>query len=302
MSFVLLVTGAGGVLGSRIVERLAEDPALEIIATFRRPVGCLTAPPPAGVQYVQCDLSSLTDLAELFSKRQFRAVIHAAASLPTGPDNFEAIVRDNIIAQAQLVSAARTGGVSRFIFCSSISVYEHCAGFDEDVSLRPSGIYARSKYIGEQILQMATGGPMVGISLRLAGLHGPGRASGVVHKMISAACQNLPISVTEPDSRFRLCFTDDAADAILNILRMPSTPRGICYNIAGRDSYTLRALAERVRLLAASSSEIHEAHPSPIRNMVMPITCAERDLGYRPRGLDDHLNEMIRRIREELGT
>jgi nucleoside-diphosphate-sugar epimerase len=91
-------------------------------------------------------------------------------------------------------------------------------------------------------------------------------------------------------------------DAVLNILRMPSPPRDVRYNIAGRDSYTLGALAERICLLASSPSEIHEIRPSPIRNMVMPVTRAEQDLGYRPRGLDDHLKEIIVRVREELRT
>ncbi|MHB1218273.1 MAG: NAD-dependent epimerase/dehydratase family protein [Alphaproteobacteria bacterium] len=298
MTSALLVTGAGGVLGSRLVTRVAEDRTTQIVATFRGRTDRLMTPPPAGVQYVRCDLSSRAELTELFSKRRFGAVVHAAASLPaTGADNFDSTLQDNIVAQAQLVSAARAGGVALFIFCSSISVYEPFTDFDEDATPNPLNTYARSKYIGEQILQMAAGKPMAGVSLRLAGLHGPDRADGVVHNMISAAHRQVPFSVTEPDSRFRLCFIDDAVDAISNILRMPSPPRRACYNIAGRDTYTLSALAKRIWLLTSSSSEIHEVRPSPARNMVMPILRAEQDLDYRPRGLDEHLNKMIARVR-----
>lgn len=298
MTSALLVTGAGGVLGSRLVTRVAEGRTSQVVATFRDRTDRLMIPSPDEVQYVRCDLSSRAELTELFSKRRFSAVVHAAASLPAAHvDDFDSIVRNNLVAQAQLVSAARVGGVSLFIFCSSISVYEPFTRFDEDETLNPFGTYARSKYIGEQILKMATGEPMAGVSLRLAGLHGPDRTNGVVHNMISAAHRHVPLSVTEPDSRFRLCFIDDAVDAITNILRMPSPPRRACYNIAGRDTYTLSALAERIRFLTSSSSEIHEVRPSPARNMVMPILRAEQDLDYRPRGLDEHLNEMIARVR-----
>lgn len=305
MTSALLVTGAGGLLGARLVERLAEDSAVEIVATFRTQTDRLMPRPPAQVHYVRCDLASRSDVADLFSQRHFGAVVHTAASLPArGPDNPAPALRDNVVALANLVSAAHAGGVSRFVFCSSIGVYEPFTSFDEDTPLNPFGAYARSKYVGEQILQLAAGGDgsMAGISLRLAGLHGPGRTGGVVHHMISAACQHMPLSVAEPDSRFRLCFTDDAVDAIMRALRAALPMHHACYNIAGRDSYTLSALAERIRFLTGSSGEIREVRPSPARDMAMPISRAARELGYQPRGLDSHLIEMIEAVRGELRT
>ncbi|MGE0093986.1 MAG: NAD-dependent epimerase/dehydratase family protein [Alphaproteobacteria bacterium] len=299
MTLNFMVTGASGFLGSRLVECLAKDKSISIFATFRDRTDRLMSPVPTNVQYTRCDLSSQVALTSLFSRARFSAVIHTAAVIPTtAAGDFEAIARDNLVAPIHLISAARTSGVSRFIFCSSISVYEPFEGFSEDAPLNPLSIYARSKYIGEQILKMAAGERMVGISLRLAGLHGPGRANGVVHHMVSAAHKHAPILVTEPNSRFRLCFIDDAIEAVLKILHMPTPPRHACYNIAGRDIFTLRMLAERIRFLTASSSEIREAPSSPVRNMVMPILRAECDLDYRPRGLDEHLREMIARVGE----
>ena len=128
--------------------------------------------------------------------------------------------------------------------------------------------------------------------LRFSGIHGGDRTSGVVHEFLVSAQSGKTLRVTDANRRYRWLFVDDATKAI--VLAVDSSPplRGI-YNVAGAESFTLLELAEAVRRVTGSKSEIVIERPGPGRNSIMNISKFRSATGYVPETLVYHLERMI---------
>jgi nucleoside-diphosphate-sugar epimerase len=202
------------------------------------------------------------------------------------------LVRANVLATANVAAAAAESGCRSFVYCSSIAVYGRVKAeeVDESVVPAPDGPYGWSKLAGEQVALAAGGGMAVAV-LRLAGVHGAGRTSGAVFAMLRAATSGDPLSVTEPESRFRFVFVDDVVAAIASLLASDPAPTGV-FNVGGADVMTLREMAERVRSLTGSSSPIHCATGAPARSEVVTCERLEARLGFAPEPFEVHLRRM----------
>ena len=110
----IVVTGASGFVGSRVVERLA-TPGTEVVAIARSEV-----PPglPANVRWVRADLLEPTGYGAALSGAD--AVIHlAAVTGKAWPRQYE---RNNVEATKVVLGACERAGVRRFVYASSIAV------------------------------------------------------------------------------------------------------------------------------------------------------------------------------------
>lgn len=105
----VLVTGASGVLGARLVARLAPDH--RVVALSRRPVvGAAVA--------VDGTFTSATDLARL-DQHPIDTVVHLAAT--TGGSAEEAALDVNVSGTRRLLRYCVDRGISRFVLASSIA-------------------------------------------------------------------------------------------------------------------------------------------------------------------------------------
>jgi NADH dehydrogenase len=122
----VLVTGASGFIGSRVVERLAAD-GHEVVPFSRRTGGDVTDP------------ASIERAAQGAD-----AIAHLVAILDGSPEQFEAV---NAQGPANAVAAAKAAGVHRFLHMSALGVSEEHA---------PLTGYWGSKWKGVQAV-MASG-------------------------------------------------------------------------------------------------------------------------------------------------
>lgn len=143
---LILVTGANGLVGSRLVARLATGHP--IVAVGRGEARF----PVAGVEYVELDLQRPEALRELIEARRPSGVVHAAAMT-----DVDACERDpvqawtlNVRATEAAALGARAVG-ARLVALSTDYVFDGEAGpYDERAAPNPRGVYAISKYAGEQ--------------------------------------------------------------------------------------------------------------------------------------------------------
>ncbi len=112
---MILVTGGTGFIGSHLVERLAAQG--RAVRCLVRPTSGLRDLPQTGIQVVRGDLESGAGLADAL--RGVDTVIHlAGVTKARAPIDYD---RGNAAATAQLVRAAGSGGLRRFVHVSSLA-------------------------------------------------------------------------------------------------------------------------------------------------------------------------------------
>lgn len=295
----ILVTGAGGFIGSRLVTDLSAN-CHNVTGAWRQDRARLPSTYPDNLTCAQLDLADGLAVKRLFDAQGFDAVLHCAAQV-RGVDEVGKIasfVTNNVLAQANLLDAALSTGCHRFIFCSTISVYGNIGapeGGYRECDAAPNSFYGWSKRAGEEMLDAATSSNsnLQAVSFRLAGVHGHGRTSGALHAMTRAALEGKTINVAEPDSRFRWLFIDDLVRVLSAVLDMPSPGGHEIVNLASADVFTLGELAERIETAAGSGSAIELGTASSQRNEVMNIERAQALFGYEPLSLDVALQNYI---------
>lgn len=143
------VTGATGLVGSHLVERLIER-GNKVWALVRpgSQAGFLKE------QGVECVHSDLTDPAGLRGIIQDIDIIYHCAARPplggTAPDFY----RDNVEGTTNLLEAGRQAGIERFVHVSTVDVYgyRHHDGTDERAPFKADGLYSWSKIEAERIV------------------------------------------------------------------------------------------------------------------------------------------------------
>jgi nucleoside-diphosphate-sugar epimerase len=145
----ILVTGAGGRIGSMLVPALTLA-GYQVTALDR-------APPPAAEAGVRNVTGDITDPALMTSlARDQDALVHLAGH-PTALD-WDDIYAPNIIGAATVIEAAAAAGISRLILASSIHIAGHTpahARFDAALPIRPDSPYGVSKAFAEAALRYA---------------------------------------------------------------------------------------------------------------------------------------------------
>lgn len=171
----LVVTGASGYLGSRLVAQAVGKAEIGRVVGLVHRSAVPPAPPKA--RFHRIDLTRPLDVEALFDELRPDAVIHAAAANPgSTTSNFTAV---NVGASAAIATAvAARGSACRLIHVSTDLVHDGmCAPYDDDVAPTPLNDYGRSKAEAEKaVLSILPEAVVVRTSL-IYGLHQPDRST-----------------------------------------------------------------------------------------------------------------------------
>lgn len=168
----VLVTGAGGFIGSHLAENQAARGRQVVAFDVKR--GFLPGDPPSNLHFVQGDIRDRGALREALLG--VNVVFHlASAHLEVGADDRH-FYDVNVSALGGLLADCRAAGVGRFVHCSSVGVYGDVVAppADERSPCRPVLPYERSKLAGEEVVlgyHRKAGLPVV--VLRPAWVYGP---------------------------------------------------------------------------------------------------------------------------------
>lgn len=279
----VLVTGAGGFIGSHVVDALVESgkrvtaldrPGVPIHRRDLRPIAAT--------------IDDVDDLARACAGQE--AVFHLAAVSDVNRAYADpvACVRANVLGTANVLEAARRAGVARVILASTVWVYNaapddaseplsECTPLNID---RASHVYTSSKLAGEMLL--ADWHRLYGLPytvLRYGIPYGPRmRDELVIAKFIRRALAGEPLSVSQASRHF--LYVGDLAGAHVSALR--DVAAGQTYNLEGSEVVTIREVAEAVRDLVGRDVAIEESpsRPGDYRDRVVASAKAKRDLGW----------------------
>ena len=305
-----VVTGGAGFLGSHLCEQLLAD-GHEVIALDNFLTGT-----PANVEHL-LELDSFrlvkTDVTEyVHLPGQVDQVLHFAS--PASPIDYLELPIETMkvgsLGTLHALGLAKEKG-ARFLLASTSETYGDPQVHPQPESywghvnpVGPRGVYDEAKRFAEA-LTMAyrrTHGVDTAI-VRIFNTFGPrmrpndGRA---IPTFIRQALKGEPITVAGDGGQTRsVCYVDDLVHGLLRLLRS-DLPGPV--NIGNPHELSMLALAERIRVLTGSSSEITFIdRPTDDPSVRQPdITLARRELGWEPTiELDDGLRRTIDWFRQQ---
>lgn len=257
----ILVTGANGFVGRRLVQALS-----------------------GAAQHLNLGLrASAPDLPQSDSVRQFAVgdigidtrwtaalegcgtVVHLAAQLPVAGVDAERYFRVNDLGTRNLVEQARAAGVTRFVYVSSIAVLTENAAADvltDEASPRAAGHYGESKLAGERhVAAFGASGAGLGISLRPPTIVGA-EAKGNWALLQRLASSRLPVPLGSASNRRSFICVENLIDAIVRIIEKSgrALPSG-SFNIADSTAVTMAEVFTWLR----------QGMKRPVRLMHVPV-------------------------------
>lgn len=238
----ILVTGATGAVGPRVVE------ALMASGYSVRTLSLDPAPRGLPVEGIDARLGDITDPDAVRTAMQgVDGVIHLAALLhivnppPALRPRYERI---NVGGTANVVAAARQEGVARLVFFSTIAVYGPSAGgiLAEDSPTAPDSFYAQTKLDAERIVLAAKreDGEPLGTVLRLGAVYGA-RIKGNYQRLLLALAHGRFLPIGSGENRRTLVYDKDVARAALLALRHPTAGGGV-FNVTDGRFHTMTAI------------------------------------------------------------
>jgi nucleoside-diphosphate-sugar epimerase len=148
----VLVTGAGGFIGSNLCAALARRPGLELVALIRPHGDRAFLRPLAGLAVHEADI---TDPAALAAAMAGAEVVYHLAGYASDWGSWETFRALNVSGVDNVCRAALAGGARRLVHVSSVSVYGFPGGadLDEETPLlpRPKDRYITTKAEGERV-------------------------------------------------------------------------------------------------------------------------------------------------------
>jgi 2-alkyl-3-oxoalkanoate reductase len=207
----LLVTGASGFVGGKLVARAREAGGWRVFGVGRRVL--------AERDYASIDLSRPFELA--FDPD---VVVHAAArSSPWGSRG--EFLRHNVAATQRVIEWCEAHGRPKLLYISSSSVFyrnEHQFGLTEASPIGPAFVntYAETKFLGEQLVRRYAGPWAI---LRPRAVFGPDDTVLFPRILRAARRGRLPEFTTDgPPATGDLIYIDSLTDYILRAARDPA--------------------------------------------------------------------------------
>lgn len=267
----VLITGAGGSIGSEIAAQIATyDPALLVILDHDEShLHDIAARLPHSVeqQLVLTDIRDRDRLQSVFERVRPDVVFHAAAHkhVPLLEADPVEAVQTNVQGTANVLRSAQAVSVERLVFISS------------DKAVRPSNVLGRSKHIGEQLVVARAPVGARWCSVRFGNVIG---SRGSVIPTFSAQIESGgPVTVTDPRMTRYFMSVHEAVTLALQAAAFSDGGEIFMLNVG--DPVNVLELAERMIRLSG------RVHPDEI---------AIEFVGVRP---GEKLTEQLQDIDEE---
>ena len=283
----VLLTGATGFIGSRVLARLAvEEAPVRILvrsATLARPDVADELSQYSGVEVMAGDfadddlIARATDGVDVVFHLawQWNKNSGADPNLATGDLGDVQAVAGNINAASRLLAASCAHGVRRFVFTSSVAVYgppatirqfpitENADVIQGDYGNIPFVRYYMAPKIAieHMIRSYSRQGGLEYVILRPSVVYGPRApfAERLVRKTLSTARWVSPES---SPGKWQMVHVDDVAQAVVLAGRMPEA-KNLEFNIAGAEVATEQEI--KMMIWAAASTEWPDAESASTR-------------------------------------
>lgn len=296
----IFLTGGAGFIGTGLVARLIDQNRIIVYDNGHRDalrLSGLGGHP--NLRFVRGDILNFGHLREAVLAEAPDYVIHLAAI--AGVDTVLRVpvrtMKINILGTFHVLEAILALGqsVKRFVDFSTSEVFGTHVYHAEEVSSTTVGrvgearwTYAVSKLAAEHLTHNY--GKEFGIpvsSVRPFNVFGPGQVGvGAIHTFIVRALQGEPLQIHGDGNQIRAwCYIDDMVEGVLRVLDTDGAA-GQVFNIGNpRNTVTIATLAEKIRDVVESSSEIVYVNKDyvDVELRIPSIDKAQHVLGFHPK-------------------
>jgi len=249
---VVLVTGAGGSIGSELCRQIARfEPTLIVMlelneyALYALEQEFERAFPRVPVRCLIGDVKDAARVDEVFARYRPRVVFHAAAfkhvPLMEQWNAWEAL-RNNVLGTWRLVKAVERYGADKFVFIST------------DKAVNPTSVMGGSKRMAEMLLQrwcMDSGVDTVVV--RFGNVLGS--TGSVVPKFRAQIARGGPVTVTHPEIRRYFMSVPEACQLVMQAALVGDTGRVLVLDM-GEPVRILDLARDLIRLSGLSEDEV----------------------------------------------
>jgi FlaA1/EpsC-like NDP-sugar epimerase len=275
----VMVTGAGGSIGSELARQIArfrparillveraEFALFDVEQDLKRSLRSFRDTP---VEALVADVGDEVRMRALFAEHRPHVVVHAAAHkhVPMMETNPSEAIKNNILATRRIATIAGESGAQAFVLIST------------DKAVRPTSVMGASKRVAEIAIQdLASQYATRFVAVRFGNVIGS--AGSVIPVFREQIRQGGPVTVTHPDMRRYFMTIPEAAQLVLQAGAMGM----------GGEIFVLE-MGEQVRILDLAEDMIKLSGLKPHEEMGIVFT------GLRP---GEKLYEELEQVGEEL--
>lgn len=313
----VVVTGAGGFIGSHLVEQLIAEGAhvrAMLRYTSRGQRGCLDLLPDASLEQIAITMGDVRDFDAVREVvRGADAVFHLAAliGIPYSYEHPQEVIDTNIIGTSNvLIAAKELGTVERIVLTSTSEVYGSAlrVPMDEEHPLQAQSPYSATKIAGDALgLSFHRSFAMPVMIVRPFNAYGPRQsARAVIPAIITQAVSGKTLRLGTLDTTRDFTFVADTARGFLTV-GAADAALGEVVNVGSGKEVSIREIVRKVgeitgrELIVEGDQQRMRPAKSEVSRLLSDSSKAERLAGWRAEvSLDDGLRRTVDWIREHL--
>jgi NAD dependent epimerase/dehydratase len=305
----ILVTGAGGFIGSHLVERLIKEGAL--VTAFvrynsRNDPGLLKQLPAETISRIKIIGGDLRDSQAILSiVNGCQIVFHLGAliSIPYSYLHPAEVAESNFIGTLNVLMACRQANVERLIHTSTSEVYGTAlkVPIDESHPLQGQSPYSASKIGADKLSESfytSYGLPVV--TVRPFNTYGPRQsARAVIPTIITQALAQQTIKLGNLETTRDFTFVDDTVDGFIKAAQAPDA-EGKTINLGTGKEINIGTLAQKIIEIIGSSATIEidsirlRPEKSEVFRLLSDNSKARQILGWEPKtNIEEGLKQTI---------
>lgn len=311
----VLVTGAGGFIGSRLCERLIETGASVrafVRYNSRAEIGLLKLLPAEILQRIEIIRGDLRDFSAVEqAAKGTDAVFHLGAliSIPYSYVHPVETVQTNVIGTMNILEACRKVG-AKLVHTSTSEVYGTAlrVPIDEDHPLQGQSPYSASKIGADKLVESYYRSFNVrSITIRPFNTYGPGQSNrAVIPTIITQALAGNVVRLGNLDAIRDFTYLDDTVEGFL-LAGQAGLWDGETYNLGSGQEISIGAIAELIFRIMGKQPEIliepNRLRPekSEVMRLISDNHKAKKSFGWQPKvGMEEGLWRTIEWISAHL--
>ena len=259
----ILVTGATGFVGSRLLERLAEMGGHDLYSMQRYVTGRYVLGADHRVKVVFCDLRDHFAVKCAIREVQPEVVFHLAAISPVSYsyDHPNEVLETNLTGTVNLAEAClrEVPHFKHFLFASTSETFGNGpVPKREDTPQAPNSPYSVSKHAAEKyVLYMWDAYKFPMTVLRPFNTYGRrDNTHFLVERMLVQMLRGDTVKLGDPTPERDLLYIDDHIEAYVSCFAKPQASIGQTFNFCTGEKLTVQALADKMRAITGFRGQI----------------------------------------------